>query len=200
MLSIARSAIGACVFACILFAASANAALVSGPTYPLPAAQQGAVTQSGTIGRSGGATWSFAGAIPTTQQSLWWAPAPNGVQLSFNNGTYAIPGETLTFDGSQSNLAAGLAVYTGHTTYLTDGATALTRFNMTYRIGANPVPLVLASTLGLDPATVGAVLPLTTPTSGFSVNMEFFANDGGGFGAALVVYDAHMPRVSIMPV
>ncbi len=178
---------------CLFFAsiATASTALVFGPTYPLPNGS-GLVTQTGTIGRAGGATWTFNAAVPTAQQSLWWAPAPNGVQLSFLNNTYANPGETLVFSSGQSNLGIGLVVYTGQTTYATDGTTSLTRFTMNYQVGGSPVALVLAPTLGLDANTVGAVLPLTTPASGFTVNMRFDANDGGGFAPALDVFDAHL--------
>ena len=192
MFSIARGAIGAALFASTLFAASASAALVSGPTYPLPNGT-GQVSQSGTIGRSGGATWAFSGATPTAQQSLWWAPAPNGVQLSFNNNSYANPGETLTFNSAQSNLGSGVIVYTGQTNFQ-DGAQVLTRFTMVYKVGNNPVALVASSTLGLDAGTIGAVLPLTSPASGFTVNMEFDVIDtssGGGYAPALDIYDNH---------
>lgn len=177
---------------CLFFAqiATASAAFVFGPTYPLPNGS-GLVTQTGTIGRAGGTTWTFNAAVPTAQQSLWWLPAPNGVQLSFQNNTYANPGETLIFNSGQSNLSTGLVVYTGQTKFA-DAAPSNTRFTMNYQVGGNPVALVLAPTLGLDANTVGAVLPLSTPASGFTVNMRFDATDGGAFAPALDVFDAHL--------
>jgi streptogramin lyase len=186
--SVSRFALSLCLFFASI--AAASAALVFGPTYPLPNVS-GLVTQTGTIGRSGGATWTFNAAVPTAQQSLWWAPAPNGVQLSFVNNAYANPGETLFFSSGQSNLGIGLVVYTGQTKFA-DGAPSLTRFTMNYQVGGSAVALVLAPTLGLDANTLGVVLPLSTPASGFTVNMRFDATDGGGFAPALDIFDAHL--------
>lgn len=192
-----NGALSAVLSACMLFAASAHAVNVGGPTYP-PINGGGNVTGSGgatSIGRAGGMTWTFAGVTPTAQELLWWGPAQsngfNAVQLSFNNSGFVNPGETLALSSALSNLPGGVAIYTGQTSF-TDGTLVATRFTMTYKVGGNPVALLAASTLGLNANSIGAVIPLTTPTNGFSVQMEFDAafSSAGPFQAADDFYDA----------
>ena len=122
-------------------------------------------------------------------QLWWWGPVTNNaVELSFVGNSFSQPGEVLTYAPGQSNLAAGLVVYTGGT-HLPSSQPVATRFTMQFTVGGVPVPLQVATTLGL-PANVGAVLAMPSAPPQFNVNMRFEASyDNVNFQPALDLYD-----------
>ena len=124
-------------------------------------------------------------------QSLEWGPADaNSVQLAMD-GAIDAPGETLTFNAGDSDLASGKAVWTGTAQYpLAQPATTLTlmtRFTMTAKDAGN------SSITGFN-ATSGYGDGATVPVSGnFSANLLYEVSDDGGstWTPAKDYFDAH---------
>lgn len=150
-------------------------------------------TEGETWGRAGGRTMVFSVGDVSAFQSLLYG-ATSAPSAAFDNNVNA-PGETLTFSGS-SNLAAGVAIWTGSAFIQTDPtqslppATVQTRFIMTVTSGGNPVALAnfpSGPAPGLDVKSVGA---------SFTVNMRFEAFGPAGYPFAntwapfLTFYDA----------
>lgn len=158
---------------------------------------------TGLIGRAGGNTWYFFNVnLPAAcGNTTYWGPQNNLVRLSFINSSFLnTPGEVLTFQPAQSNLPAGIAVWTGFTFNPTGGQTVFTKFTMTANLhsGAAPggtvgaaIPLTDPTTVGLAP-NIGALVPVT-PGINYQINMRFDASftNGSGYSPALDFYDAN---------
>ena len=98
---------------------------LTGPVYPPPSFVN--FYPAGDIGRSGGVTWYFSNAQLPYNTYTFWGPTNNGVRLSFNNSTFANPGEVMTYQPSQSDLCANTLVWTGTTTIPGVASTIYTR-------------------------------------------------------------------------
>jgi uncharacterized repeat protein (TIGR01451 family) len=149
----------------------------TGPVQPGTAPFTGvAATPSGDIGTAGGLTYTFSGLTPTLMaqfQSVEWGPADaNAIELAMNgDASFSTPGQVLTFNAGDSNLASGRAVWTGSTPYpLAQPAqtvTLLTRFTMTLSTALNAVT-------GYGD---GATVPVT---GNFSANLLFEVSADNG--------------------
>ena len=133
-------------------------------------------TSSGDIGEAGGLTYSFSGltsGLLAQFSDLEWGPADSAaVQLSMDgNASFSEPGQTLTFNSGDSDLASGTAVWTGTTPYpLAQPAETLTldtRFTMTASTS-------LIATSGYGD---GATVPVT---GDFSATLLFEVSADGG--------------------
>src|SRR5215831_20707601 len=172
------------VFVCVLgLAVPSGQSVALATTTPTGPVQPGiapftgvSFTTAGDIGRAGGLTYSFSGLTPALMaqfQDLEWGPADaTAVQLSMDgNAGFTEPGQTLEFSAPQSDLAGGMARWTGTSQYPIaqppQTLTLLTRFTMQ----ANP-PLNATTGYG-DGAT-------TTVAGNFSVNLLFEVSADGG--------------------
>jgi len=172
------------VLACVLgvIVGLGQSVALAGPT-PVGPVQPGAApltgvtfTSTGDIASGTGLTYNFSGLTPalvTQFQDLEWGPAnTSAVQLSMDgNAGFAEPGQTLVFNAAQSDLAGGMARWTGSSQYPIaqppSTLTLLTRFTM------QALPPLNATTGYGDGAT-------TTVTGNFSVNLLFEVSADGG--------------------
>ena len=175
---------------------------LTGPVFPPPmganfvSADPG---NTGMMGRTGGNTWYFSGIGLPFCDTTYWGPANNLVRLSFLNSSFANgSGEVLTFQPAQSNLAAGIAVWTGQTFNPGTGQPVYTKFTMTVNSHSGGVPGAAGAAIALtDPTTVGlgsnvgALVPVTAGID-YQVNFRFDASftNGSGYQPALDFYDA----------
>ena len=109
-------ALAAVLFGALL-AVSVAAATPQGPVQPGVAPVSGvSFVPGGDIGLGGGLQYVFSGVptVPDAQlQTLEWGPKdPNSVKVGLDN-----TGHILTFNAGQSDLANGLAVWTGNSNY-----------------------------------------------------------------------------------
>jgi uncharacterized repeat protein (TIGR01451 family) len=186
-----------CVFAGVGLAGQPAAWANPTPTGPvLPGvAPLASVTfpSAGDIGRAGGLTYIFSGVtgLMSQFQKLEWGPAdPNSVQLSMD-GPITGPANTLTFDPTDSNLAAGKAVWMGNASYPIAQPPGtiplLTRFTMTATDTATSTPITNFN------ATSGYGDGATATVSGdFSAHLLFEVSpDGTTWTPAKDYFDAH---------
>lgn len=167
----------------------ARAATPTGPVQPGTAPFTGVTaTPSGDIGTAGGLTYTFSGLTPTLLQqfnSVEWGPADaNAIELAMNgDASFRTPGQVLTFNPGESNLAGGTAVWTGSTPYPLaqppGTPTLLTRFTLTVS-----TPLNAVSGYG-----DGATVPVT---GDFSANLlfEVSADNGVTWTPALTYFNS----------
>ncbi len=144
------------------------------------------------IGKGSGLNIAYSNFDFSQFETLHWGAAEiDAVAFAFDGGIDQI-GETMTFDLAQSDLANGMARWTGQATlwywvgsfYAT--SPFLTRFTLrvTDSLG-NPVPMIQASALGI-PGN-GAVI---TVTGNFTANLLIETNSGG-WQPALQVFDGY---------
>ena len=163
---------------------SAGVLGLRGPFFPSPAVDSSlSVTTSnpdGGIGKGGGNTWTFTGVAPKAgfeNVRYYWGSGPELVKISFDGSGFIDNGtlnEILDYDPTQSNLAAGLIIWTGRTR-LSNGSLVDVRFKLTLQSlpeGTTPT-FVPPDRLGL-PVSWGPVLELGGHPS-FSVNLLFQA-------------------------
>jgi VCBS repeat-containing protein len=183
-------AAAATLFAVALPAAGAT---IIGPTDPsllpggAPFTPLGAAT---AYGRPGGQTWSF-GAIPYAgQTTVWHGAVRNEVKFTMSGPTFANPGEVMTFDAVNSNLATGTLVFNGSTLMPGNATPVFTSAVLHYQdtAGVN-VPVISPASVSVP--TDGGVL--VVPAAGFRLNFEFFASftNGSGYSPALDFYDVN---------
>ncbi len=170
----------------------------TGPVYPPPGGVT--LTPSGDIGQAGGLTWSYSGFTQSGWTHMVWgssAPpdlafdAPNGIDpCSSCDAGVDEPGETLTFDSADSNLAGGQLEWTGSAkiNVLGSDETLPTRLLMSVTDGTDPVGLMSPSALGLDPQIGGLVLVDANPS--YSVNLVFEAFRSGTWTPAKTLFDS----------
>jgi hypothetical protein len=155
---------------------------------------------TGLIGRASGNMWYFSGiALPSVcGDTTYWGPSNGRVRLSFVSSGFPNPGEVLTFQSGLSNLAGGIAVWTGQTFIPGSGSPVFTRFTMTVNSHSGGVPGTTGAPIALtNPTTVGlatnvgALVPVP-PGIDYRVNMRFDASftNGSGYQPALDFYDA----------
>jgi hypothetical protein len=174
-------------------AASAATPVLSGSGYPAPGGTTSAYL-GGNTGTSGGLTRQYSGFDTSAYDQLYFALGdyspgfdPTGPSI-FADGTR----DALTFNAGLSNLANGVAVWTGTTNVYDASNTPLaagTRFQMTVTDGGgNPLPLIMASSTGL-----GFVAPLLQVTgTTFRANFQSFLQNPytSTYGPALTTFDA----------
>ena len=112
-------------------------------------------------------------------QKLEWGPAdPNSVQLSMD-GPISGPGNTLTFDPTDSNLAIGHAVWLGSAVYPIAQPPGtiplLTRFTMTATDTATSTPII-----NFNPTSGYGDGATATVSGDFSANLLFEVSDNVG--------------------
>ena len=166
----------------------AAAALV-GPAFPPP----GGVTYSFSglgAGEAGGATIHFSDIDETLFQNLYWGAWDNlavRAKMDSTDDTFNDSGpfqnEVLDFDAMQSNLANGIARWSGGTELPTafGNLPIAVRFTLTVLDSTNaPAPLTTASVSGLPSPNFGALDILAIPGNGdFSANLLFEARREG---------------------
>jgi len=144
-----------------------------GPVYPAPGS--GTLTTTGAIGLTGGLTWAFNGVDATQFSQMVWGLEypPDPATFSFGLNT-----ATLAFDPTDSNLAAGTAVYSGTVEFPNlNGTTPTYPIRLTVQaLGGAAMETPAAADLDVDP-TVGAVIPVT---GNFSANLLFAVSPDGG--------------------
>jgi hypothetical protein len=166
-----------------------------GPVYPAHPGQ--GATGTGNQGRSGGRTWTYTGIEPGRYSVLAWGPSV-AIQSAMD-GLVDAAGETMTFSSGLSNLAGGVAVWTGATTVNTvsHGPTGVeTRFTLRVTEGGVPVPLTHISDADLSDlglaAGVAAVRRIATTS--FAANLLFEGRTpilfGNNWTPFLDLYDA----------
>jgi hypothetical protein len=161
----------------------------TGPVQPGTAPVAGVTyTSSGNIGEAGGLTYSFSGlssAVMAQFSDLEWGPADSSaVQLSLDgNASFSEPGQTMSFNAGDSDLAAGAAVWTGTTQYpIAQPSETLTLDTM----------FIMTASTSLN-ATSGYGDGATVPVTGnFSANLIFEVSADGGttWTPALTYYNA----------
>jgi len=170
--------------ACVAVAALPAAALATPVLAPggFPAPGGTNYSGGGSDIAAGGSTWSYSGFDPSAYSNLYYAIgdypsdwSPAGPSLSMD-GKY----EVLSYNAGLSNLAAGVAVWTGATTlptYNVGQVAVSTEFVLHVTdTSNNPLALTSASSLGLDPS-LGAVLQVQ---GAFNANWSFLARSGNG--------------------
>jgi hypothetical protein len=138
-------------------------------------------------GRPGGRTIAFTVGSTAAFGSLAWGVVNGTVPtVAFDNSLTPNTGEYMTFDQPASNLAAGMARWTGTAPLQLSGASVQlynTRFTLTVTTtGGAPVPLAFANGTvnpGIDVASSGS----------FKANLLFEMQSGGNWGPLLTVYD-----------
>ncbi len=139
-------------------------------------------------GRLGGRDWTYSG-IDTTQFSvLEWGPSGSGaVGIAFDGQINAGTAEELSFDAGQSNLAGGIAVWSGATTVAVTGGIANieTRFQLKLTRNNSPVPLQLSAITGLPS------LDVQVQGAPFTANLQMLAREVGAlnYEPALDLFD-----------
>ncbi len=179
---------------------SSNALLspLVGPVFPPPLGVNW--LSPGTpdlIGRASGKDWYESGVNLAGSTTVYWGPVDGDVLLSLDGPTFT-PAESLVYAPGSSNLANGVAVWSGGSNYfdkLNNGPFAIgTLFTMTVTdsITGLPIALTPAASVGL-PTNVGAVIPVTAGLH-FRVNMEFTVF--GSPAPALDFFDANINGLS----
>jgi PKD repeat protein len=161
--------------------------------------QSGACTDLGRdlgecMGRTGGTDFAFTNFDLSQSLDLYWGPVgASAVGLAFDCFIDE-PGETMTLDLGQSDLASGIAIFTG-TAEITiwDGnqwvtPTLNTRFTLTSSDSGGPLSLISGSSLGI----AGTVV--VTVTGSFTSNLLMEAEYGGVYAPALELFDALWTR------
>ena len=175
----------------VLLAGHALATPILAPgAFPAPGGTTYTTTGSSTT--AGGLEVSYSGFDPSAYANLYYAVGdyqPDwttvGPSLSMD-GSY----DPLTYSSALSDLAAGVLVWTGSTSFPTLNAGTLpvsTEFVLHVTDGSNnPLALTSAASLGLD-ASLGGVLQVQ---GAFNANWSFLAKTGSGsFVPALQVFD-----------
>ncbi|MBN1792047.1 MAG: T9SS type A sorting domain-containing protein [Bacteroidales bacterium] len=158
---------------------------LKGPQNPPPKEMSKTVDHSeneGWIGRAGGLTYTFTNITLANTTTVYWTMLADSIKLSMDGGVYE-GAEVLTFDATTSNLAGGIAVWTGATNIPVETgspAPLLVKFSVTVVDQADaPLPLTDAISVGLT-ANSGGILPVTGNTMVFKVKMEMFVSGDGG--------------------
>ena len=169
-----------------LLAMSAQAQLI-GPTYYVLDDYTLTVNPGWhAIGRAGGADGIYAGFDMDNYIRLYWGPAPiwegvvHAVQVALDGAIDAV-GESLQFDPGASNLAGGIARWTGESrVFVAAGPDFVPRaVDVRFTADSFGAALVAASSVPDIAVTggVGAVLPVT---GDFTVNWLFEAKFANG--------------------
>lgn len=173
----------ALVLACVLALLFSSAVLaLTGPTSPPPGGVM--VTYSDPsqrqIGGAGGLDAAYSNFDFGQFQTLYWGAAEAGAVGFAFDGTINALSETMSFDLAQSDLANGLARWTGAAsiTYWTGSAWTSSVLSTRFTISVtnpsnNPIPMVQASQVGISGS--GAVI---TVTGNFTANLLFEAYYG----------------------
>jgi len=169
----------------VILAATTGIAQAEVPSYagfPPP----GGVTYSGSgsATSAGGRTWSYSDFNPTAYGDLFYTVTTP--ILSFQNSAT----DTLSFNAGLSDLASGLAVWTGATQVQLSNyswQTIYTEFKLTVKDFGN-IPLALTSGSSVGLLGLGAVLDVN---GNFKATFEFLASttNGSGYQAARTLYD-----------
>jgi hypothetical protein len=147
---------------------------LEGPIYP-PVGGSPTLGSSGTgtatTGTGKTRTYSGMAQIVAANQELYWGPWSGGGITAGLDGTTS----ALNYDATDSNLAAGLAVWSGTGNYLNTSGTPVPlwiRFQVQASTigGGSALPWTLASAKGISDPTVGALLSIS---GDFQVNFLF---------------------------
>jgi uncharacterized repeat protein (TIGR01451 family) len=160
------------VLGILLLAPALASAALDGPLATPPLGVSSSLSGTAdTIGRSGGVTATYIGMSPGSYGALYYGAWPSQVMAGYRQ-----PADVLTYNAGQSNLPAGIAVFTGssvlYACYLNPYCTATMysrtiRFRMTFtNTSGGALALTNASSLGLP---AGAVLRVT---GDFRVKLE----------------------------
>jgi hypothetical protein len=144
----------------------------------------------GNLGAAGGHTWTFTGFDLSQERKLFWGPkGGTAVGLAFD-GAIDTAGETMTYDATQPDLAAGKEHWSGSATF--NAATWLTRFTLSVTtISGTAIPLVDATSVGITTGA-GAVMQVT---GDFKATMVMEAQPPAGtFGPPQPAFDAAVPH------
>jgi IPT/TIG domain len=155
-----------------------------GPVYPAPGS--GTLSSTGAVGQTGGLTYSFSGVNTTESQSMVW-----GLDPTFPaTWSFGLDTTNFAFDGTDSNLAGGEAVYTGAAEFPNlNGSTPTLPMRLVVQAGGGvAMETSAAAGLGINPI-VGAVVPVA---GDFAVNLIFEVSPNGGttWDPADTYYDA----------
>lgn len=158
-----------------------------GPVMPPPGGCD--IAQSGRMAGYGGATMTFANLDFDQFDTLYWGPARASAAGFAFDGVINAPNETLTFDLAGSDLANGMALWTGWAAiYHFDIGNARwiwqnlsTRLTYTVTNSEGPVPLSIFGSLGN--------IPVASVTGDFQVHLLLEANYGG-WQPAITVFDS----------
>ena len=186
----AASALGA--VAMLAAGGAAVAATFTGPDYPPP----GGVTFAGSGNRlnAGGAVWTYSGFDLGASGDLYYAFAGG---LAFDGNLTGADG--LYFDAAASDLANGIAVFTGATSVVSFGSPLAvdTRMTLTFTdLANNALALTTSGAAGFDASGLagglsGADIPTLLVLGDFKVRQEVAArfSGGGAFSAAGSFFD-----------
>ena len=153
------------MFVALAFAASTQALAATPILSPYPAPGGNTASGVGTATVSGGRTWTLGGFNSSMYDKLYYGVG------DYPAGGFSAAGPSLTMDGStdvlsfnsgQSNLAGGIAVWTGSTTFMTynyGNVITPTRFTLKVTdLSGSALALTDASTIAGLPVSLGAVL------------------------------------------
>jgi hypothetical protein len=182
------------VLAGSIIANMAQAVPVTLAPYPAPGGNT-AVNNGVLPIAPGGRTWTLGGFNPAAYGNLYYVVGdydPNFNALGPRLWTDGTP-DRLSFNSGASNLAGGIAVWTGSTTLslLQGNYTTQTRFTLTVTdLTSNPLALTPAGSIDGMPAGVGGALAV--PASGFYANWYFELLNPltNTWGAAQSVFDS----------
>lgn len=168
------------MFVALAFAASTQAFAATPILSPYPAPGGNTASGVGTATVSGGRTWTLGGFNSSMYDTLYYGVG------DYLPGGFSAAGPSLTMDGStdvlsfnlgQSNLAGGIAVWTGSTTFMTynyGNVITPTRFTLKVTdLSGSALALTDASTIAGLPVSLGAVLDVQ---SDFKANWLFEAD------------------------
>jgi hypothetical protein len=136
----------------------------------------------GWIGRAGGILYTIANITLANSTTVYWAMLADSIKLSMDGGIYD-GSEILDFSPATSDLAGGIAVWTGATNIPIEGGSPrslLSKFTITLvDQDDNPLSLIDAVSQGFS-ANTGGILLITGNTMVFKLRIEMSVSDDGG--------------------
>ncbi len=136
----------------------------------------------GWIGRAGGILYTITNITLANTTTVYWTMLADSILLSMDGNVYD-DAEVLDFDAAASNLAGGIAVWTGATNIPIEGGSPrplLSKFVITVVDQSdNPLELTDPADVGLA-ANNGGMLLVTGNSMVFKVKVEMFVSDDGG--------------------
>ena len=180
----------ACGGMALLASVQVSADPLTGPVYPPP----GGVTFSsnGVQAISNGRVATYSNFDLGASSALYFGISPVGLAM---DGAIDSPGETLTFNSSLSNLASGIAVYSGMTTVNNLGVnqSVFTLFTLVYTdLSGNSLAIAT------NPDVGGGAFPVLDVQGSYKVGEAFTASstqNGTYIDAADYFNNLHTPNV-----
>ena len=154
---------------------------LKGPVYPPPklsSITSDHLPNEGGIGRAGGIVFTYSDITLANTTNVYWSMITDSIKLSMDGSVYD-SSEILVFNPDISDLANGIASWTGSTKIPAEGSDTiplLSKFTITVvDFNDDPLQLIEGKTMGL-PENTGGMVHDTGSTMVFKVKMEMFVS------------------------